>query len=84
MAQIVPTERIYRLSLGSQQDNAHVHWHVAALPPGTPYASQQHAALAIERAGALNLSPAGQRDLASRLLSTIDREGQGSTEARQT
>ena len=36
-----PTERIYVLSLGSQQENAHVHWHVAALPPGVPYEDQQ-------------------------------------------
>lgn len=32
----VPTERVYVLSLGSQQGNAHVHWHVAPLPPGVP------------------------------------------------
>jgi len=29
----VPTERLYILSLGSQQGNRHVHWHVAPLPP---------------------------------------------------
>src|SRR3954468_5561050 len=32
----VPTERLYILSLGSQQGNRHVHWHVAPLPPGVP------------------------------------------------
>jgi diadenosine tetraphosphate (Ap4A) HIT family hydrolase len=39
--QVVPTERLYVLSLGSQQGNRHVHWHVAPLPPGVPYAEQQ-------------------------------------------
>ena len=33
---VVPTERLYVLSLGSHQGNAHVHWHVAPLPPGVP------------------------------------------------
>jgi ATP adenylyltransferase len=41
----VPTERLYVMSLGSQQGNAHVHWHVAPLPPGVPYQQQQFAAL---------------------------------------
>ncbi|MBV9582101.1 MAG: HIT family protein [Chloroflexi bacterium] len=43
--QVVPTERLYILSLGSQQGNRHVHWHVAPLPPGVAYADQQLAAL---------------------------------------
>jgi hypothetical protein len=34
---VVPTEPVYVLSLGSQQGNAHVRWHVAPLPPGVPY-----------------------------------------------
>jgi diadenosine tetraphosphate (Ap4A) HIT family hydrolase len=38
-------ERIYLLSLGSNQGNAHVHWHVVPLPPGVPYEEQQLAAL---------------------------------------
>ncbi|WP_327412345.1 hypothetical protein [Streptomyces sp. NBC_01233] len=29
-------ERTYLYSLGSQQGNAHLHWHVAALPSGVP------------------------------------------------
>jgi diadenosine tetraphosphate (Ap4A) HIT family hydrolase len=32
VAKVVPTERMYSLSLGSQQGNAHLHWHVAPLP----------------------------------------------------
>ncbi len=46
---VVPTERLYILSLGSQQGNRHVHWHVAPLPPGVPYAEQQLAALQMSR-----------------------------------
>jgi len=41
----VPTERLYILSLGSQQGNRHVHWHIAPLPPDVPFAQQQLAAL---------------------------------------
>jgi diadenosine tetraphosphate (Ap4A) HIT family hydrolase len=37
VAAVVPVERMYCLSLGSQQGNAHVHWHIAPLPPGVPY-----------------------------------------------
>ena len=43
--QVVPTERLYILTLGSQQGNRHVHWHLAPLPPGVPYKQQQTAAL---------------------------------------
>lgn len=48
LRQAVPTERIYILSLGSQQGNSHVHWHVAPLPPGVPYEKQQFHALMTE------------------------------------
>jgi diadenosine tetraphosphate (Ap4A) HIT family hydrolase len=44
----VPTERLYVLSLGSQQANRHVHWHLAPLPPGVPFEQQQLAALATD------------------------------------
>jgi diadenosine tetraphosphate (Ap4A) HIT family hydrolase len=42
---ITPTERLYVLSLGSMQGVAHVHWHVAPLPPGVPFREQQFAAV---------------------------------------
>ena len=48
LATVVPCERMYVLSLGSQQGNSHIHWHVAPLPPGTPYAQQQYHALMAE------------------------------------
>ncbi|MFG3604488.1 HIT family protein [Micromonospora chersina] len=37
IAATLPTERMYSMSLGSQQGNAHLHWHLAPLPPGVPY-----------------------------------------------
>jgi histidine triad (HIT) family protein/ATP adenylyltransferase len=46
---VVPTERMYSLSLGSKQGNAHLHWHVAPLPPGVPYDRQQYYALMMEK-----------------------------------
>jgi diadenosine tetraphosphate (Ap4A) HIT family hydrolase len=36
----VPTERIYLLSLGSQQGNAHVHWHIAHSRLASPTSSR--------------------------------------------
>lgn len=41
-------ERTYLYTLGSQQGNAHLHWHIAGLPPGTPYENQQFHALMTE------------------------------------
>lgn len=38
-------ERIYILSLGSVEANAHVHWHIAPLPHGVPLENQQYHAL---------------------------------------
>ncbi|HEY5111604.1 MAG TPA: HIT domain-containing protein [Acidimicrobiales bacterium] len=55
MAAIVPTERLYVLSLGSQQGNRHVHWHVASLPPGTPFEDQQFASLMPGHKGYLDI-----------------------------
>jgi len=55
VAVAVPTERMYSLSLGSQQGNAHLHWHIAALPPGVPYHQQQFYSLMSEN-GVLNVN----------------------------
>jgi diadenosine tetraphosphate (Ap4A) HIT family hydrolase len=63
--QVVPTERLYVLSLGSQQANRHVHWHLAPKPPGLPFEQQQLAAL--DSNIVLDLTQAEQADLASRL-----------------
>lgn len=51
----VPTERLYILSLGSQQANTHVHWHIAPLPPGVPFEQQQGEALSV-RNGVLDFT----------------------------
>ena len=42
---VVNPERVYILSLGSQQGNKHVHWHIAPLPSGVPFEQQQLEAL---------------------------------------
>ena len=59
----VPCERVYVLSLGSQQGNCHVHWHIAPLPPSVPPAHQQLVALDCHR-GVLRISHREQAELA--------------------
>jgi histidine triad (HIT) family protein/ATP adenylyltransferase len=66
----VPTERIYLMSLGSHQGNAHVHWHVAPLPPGVPYERQQFRAVMAEN-GILDVTREEQRALADRVCSAL-------------
>ncbi len=67
LANAVPTERLYVLSLGSAQGNRHVHWHLAPLPPGVPYSEQQLAALDWEKTGILDSSQDEQAQLATRI-----------------
>ena len=50
-------ERVYILSLGSQQANAHVHWHIVPCPSETPLDKQQLALLDAEERGILTLEP---------------------------
>ena len=66
VAATVPTERMYSLSLGSQQGNAHLHWHLAPLPPGVPYGEQQYHALMAEN-GVLAVDETAQVELAARM-----------------
>jgi diadenosine tetraphosphate (Ap4A) HIT family hydrolase len=68
---VLPTERMYSLSLGSQQGNAHLHWHLAPLPPGVPYEQQQYHALMAEH-GVLDVSEQEQAGLAARIRSHLD------------
>lgn len=63
LAASVPAERMYSLSLGSQQGNVHLHWHLAPLPPGVPYEQQQLRALSAEH-GVLNVDDSSQAALA--------------------
>jgi hypothetical protein len=69
----VPTERLYVLSLGSRDGNAHVHWHVAPLPPGVPYEDQQFRSLMVETAGYHDIPLAQREDLAERVRRAIAR-----------
>jgi diadenosine tetraphosphate (Ap4A) HIT family hydrolase len=75
---VVPTERIYILTLGSQQGNRHVHWHVAPLPPGVPYAEQQAAILDHSR-GILPLTDEEMAALAQAIRQALDRPNFSST-----
>jgi ATP adenylyltransferase len=68
--QVVPTERVYLLSLGSQQGNSHVHWHVAPLPPGVPFIEQQLEALHVTDR-VLDLSGKEMTGLASQIRSAM-------------
>jgi diadenosine tetraphosphate (Ap4A) HIT family hydrolase len=69
----VGAERMYVMTLGSKQGNAHVHWHVVPLPPGVPYEEQQFGALMLERAGALRISEEEKAALAARIAERVER-----------
>jgi diadenosine tetraphosphate (Ap4A) HIT family hydrolase len=66
---VVPTERLYVLSLGSQDGNSHVHWHLAPLPPGVPFEDQQLAALDADEG--LDLSEVELQKLADRIKAAL-------------
>ena len=70
VATSVPTERMYSLSLGSQQGTAHPHWHIAPLPPGVPYHQQQFRALMAEN-GVLDVTERTQAALARAIRSHL-------------
>jgi len=62
----VAAERVYILSLGSQQGNRHVHWHIAPLPFGVPFKGQQLEALTVEN-GILDIPDDEMEKLAGRI-----------------
>ena len=66
----VETERVYVLSLGTQQGNRHVHWHVAPLPPGVPFKEQQLEALRSEN-GTLDIPEHEMAELARRIRENL-------------
>ena len=68
---VVPTERLYVLSLGSAQGNRHVHWHLAPLPSGVPFDQQQLAALHTDVV--VDLSEEDMADLAARIREALTR-----------
>jgi diadenosine tetraphosphate (Ap4A) HIT family hydrolase len=65
--QALQPERVYILSLGSQQANAHVHWHIVPCPPGLALEEQQLALLDARTRGILELA----HDEAEELVSTL-------------
>jgi diadenosine tetraphosphate (Ap4A) HIT family hydrolase len=69
----VEPERIYILSLGSQQGNRHVHWHIAPLPYGIPFKEQQLEALRVDN-GILNMRNQEMIELAVRIRENIGLE----------
>ena len=71
MRQVVSTERVYVLSLGSQQGNCHVHWHIAPLPHGVPFKGQQLEALRVEN-GILDIPDHEMEDLAKLIRDNLD------------
>ena len=70
MRRVVKPERVYILSLGSQQGNRHVHWHIAPLP----FEQQQLEALNI-RDDFLQLSAEETSALATRLRKALKTTG---------
>jgi diadenosine tetraphosphate (Ap4A) HIT family hydrolase len=65
--QLLRPERIYVLSLGSQQRNAHVHWHIVPCPPGVPVSQQQCALIDRRNRGVLQLTDEDGAVLASQI-----------------
>jgi diadenosine tetraphosphate (Ap4A) HIT family hydrolase len=70
----VRPERVYILSLGSQQANRHVHWHIAPLPSGIPFDEQQLNALRFEN-GVLDMSEEEWEQLTAGLRSELNTLG---------
>ncbi|MDX6199535.1 MAG: hypothetical protein QOJ79_2686 [Actinomycetota bacterium] len=70
MQNALPTERLYLLSLGSMQANRHVHFHVAALPPGVPLEQQQYYALDMYN-GVCQYAPGEEQELAQRIAAAL-------------
>ncbi|MFE3161577.1 hypothetical protein [Streptomyces sp. NPDC059224] len=66
----VGAERTYLYSLGSQQGNAHPHWHIAGLPPAVPYERQQFHALMAEN-GVLAMSHEESSAVAGRIRESV-------------
>lgn len=71
---VVPTERVYLLSLGSQQGNSHVHWHIAPLPPGVPFLEQQLEVLRVDDQ-ILDLSNEEMSSLAAQIRAAMEQAG---------
>jgi diadenosine tetraphosphate (Ap4A) HIT family hydrolase len=71
MRRVLAPERVYILSLGSKAANAHVHWHLAPLPPGVPLEQQQYHAMMHEK-GVVSVSLQDQLVLAEKFKKAIE------------
>ena len=69
----VGAERMYLCTFGSNQGNAHVHWHVVPLPPGVPYEDQQGAWVTWSR-GVLKIPQDEMAALAARIGRRVGRQ----------
>jgi len=72
LERVIETERLYVMTLGSQQGNRHVHWHLVPLPPGVPYEEQQLAVLS-EARGWLAMTDEEMAALASAIGAAMHR-----------
>jgi diadenosine tetraphosphate (Ap4A) HIT family hydrolase len=70
--QEVNAERVYLLTLGSQEGTAHVDWHIVPLPPEIPYREQQ---LYVFRRDVLKIPEEERASLAARIRQRIKRLG---------
>ncbi|WP_433620967.1 GNAT family N-acetyltransferase [Nocardia sp. CA-120079] len=70
VADAAKPERLYLFSMGSADGNAHIHWHIAPLPPGVPYREQQFHAVAAEN-GIVAYSPPELAALADRIRTAL-------------
>ena len=73
LCRAVPTERLYVLSLGSQEGHRHIHWHLAPLPPGVPFEEQQLVALDSDLG--LVLDEVELKELAARIRERLAQTG---------
>lgn len=71
--QEMDAERMYVFAFGSNQGNAHVHWHVVPLPRGTPYEDQQGAAVGWQ-AGVLRIPDGEMAAIAARIAARVERQ----------
>lgn len=70
---VLRPERVYLLSLGSQQANAHVHWHIVPCPPGLDLSEQQLSLVSAEQRGILTLTDEDSQGLVMHLRSKLPR-----------
>jgi ATP adenylyltransferase len=66
----VGAKRMYLYTFGSNEGNAHVHWHIVPLPPGVPYDKQQ-GAWASWSSGVLEIPQEEMASLAARIGSRL-------------